>query len=78
MFLVDEAYTSLGTDNSKSYIVIANNCIKSNEKNFTGTELVDYGLFSEKELEYLVNKNIMNGSMNKLAYYNLINNVYKE
>lgn len=75
LFLVDEAYTSLGTDNSKSYIVIANNCIKSNEKNFTGTELVDYGLFSEKELEYLVNKNIMNGSMNKLAYYNLINNV---
>lgn len=75
LFLVDEAYTSLGTDNSKTYIVIANNCIKSNEKNTIGTELVDYGLFSEKELEYLVNKNIMSGAMNKLAYYNLVNNV---
>ena len=75
LFLVDEAYTSPGTDNSKTYIVIANNCIKTNEKNITGTELIDYGLFSEKELEYLINKNIINGAMNKLAYYNLINNV---
>ena len=75
LFLVDEAYTSPGTDNSKTYIVIANNCIKTNKKNSTGTELVDYGLFSEKELEYLINKNIMNGAMNKLAYYNLVNNV---
>lgn len=75
LFLVDEAYTSPGIDNSKSYIVIANNCIKINGKNANGTELVDYGLFLEKELEYLINKNIMNGAMNKLAYYNLINNV---
>lgn len=75
LFLVDEAYTSPGTDNSKIYIVIANNCIKTNKKNVNGTELVDYGLFSEKELQYLVYKNIMNGAMNKLAYYNLVNNV---
>ena len=75
LFLVDEAYTSSGTDNSKSYIVIANNCIKTDEKSISSTELVDYGLFSEKELDYLINKNIMNGAMNKLAYYNLVNNV---
>lgn len=75
LFIVDEAYTSPGTDNSKTYIVIANNCIKTDEKNVSGTELVDYGLFSEKELEYLINKNIMNGAVNKLAYYNLVNNV---
>lgn len=75
LFLIDEAYTSPGTDNSKTYIVVANNCIKIDEKSEDGTELVEYGLFSEKELEYLVNKNIMNGAMNKLAYYNLVNNV---
>ena len=40
-----------------------------------GTELVSYGLFSESELKYLINSNIMNGAMNKLVYYNLINNV---
>ena len=75
LFIIDEAYTSPGTDNSKTYIVVANNCIKTDEKREDGTELVEYGLFSEKELEYLINKNIMNGAMNKLAYYNLVNNV---
>lgn len=75
LFIVDEAYTSPGTDNSVTYIVVANSCIKAGDKNTNGTELVNYGLFSEKELEYLINKNIMNGAMNKLAYYNLFSNV---
>lgn len=75
LFIVDEAYTSPGIDNSITYIVVANNCIKTDEKNINGTELVNYGLFKETELEYLINKNIMNGAMNKLAYYNLVNNV---
>ena len=74
LFIVDEAYTSPGTDNSKTYIVLANNCIKTNEKSSNSSELVDYGLFKEKELKYLINNNIMNGAMNKLAYYNLVNN----
>lgn len=75
LFIVDEAYTSPGTDNSITYIVIANNCIKKEEQNLNSTELINYGLFKENELEYLINKNIMNGAMNKLAYYNLVNNV---
>ena len=75
LFIVDEAYTSPGIDNSITYIVVANNCIKTDEKTVNSTELINYGLFSEKELEYLINKNIMNGAMNKLAYYNLVNNV---
>lgn len=74
LILLDEAYTSPGIDNSKTYIVLANNCIKTDEKYMSGTELVDYELFTEKELKYLIYKNIMNGAMNKLAYYNLINN----
>lgn len=74
LFIVDEAYTSPGIDNSKTYIVVANNCIKTNEKSSNSSELVDYGLFKEKELKYLINNNIMNGAMNKLAYYNLVNN----
>ena len=75
LFIVDEAYTSPGIDNSITYIVVANNCIKTDEKTVTGSELVNYGLFSEKDLKYLIYKNIMNGAMNKLAYYNLVNNV---
>ena len=75
LFIVDEVYTSPGIDNSVTYIVIANNCIESDEKNINSTELINYGLFSEMELKYIVSSNIMNGAMNKLAYYNLINNV---
>jgi len=75
LFIVDKAYTSLGIDNSVTYIVVANNCIKTDEKKVSSTELVTYELFSMNELDYLIDKNIMNGSMNKLAYYNLINNI---
>lgn len=74
LILLDEAYTSPGIDNSKTYIVLANNCIKTDELYIGGTELVDYELFTEKELKFLIYKNIMNGAMNKLAYYNLITN----
>lgn len=75
LFIVDSCYTSPGIDNSTTYIVIANNCIKTEEINVNSTELVNYGLFTEIELEYLINKNIINGAINKLAYYNFVNNV---
>lgn len=75
LFIIDEVYTSVGIDNSISYIVIAKNCIKSKDVNHVGTEFLTYDLFSKQELEYLINNNIMNGAMNKLAYYNLICNI---
>lgn len=75
LFIIDEVYTSVGIDNSISYIVIAKDCIKTNDVNHIGTEFLTYDLFSKQELEYLINNNIMNGAMNKLAYYNLICNI---
>ena len=74
LFVVDEAFSSPGIDNSSTYIVIANDCIKTDKIKTDGTELIKYGLFSEIELKYLINTNIMSGALNKLAYYNLINN----
>lgn len=71
LFIVDEAYSAPGIDNSTTYIVVANNCIKSVEKSNDGTEFVNYGVFSEKELKYLIASNIIKGAMNKLAYYTL-------
>ena len=71
LFIVDE----LNIDDSVTYVVIANNCIKYNEENINSAEFINYGLFSEKELKYLINKNIMNGAMDKLAYYSMVNNV---
>lgn len=75
LFIVDGAYTSPGIDNSITYIVIANNCIKKDKPSNNGTELINYGLFSKAELDYIVNTNIIYGAINKLAYYNLINNI---
>lgn len=75
LFIVDETYIAPGIDNSLTYVVVANNCIKSDEINVNETEFINHGLFSEKELKYLINKNIMNGVMDKLAYYSMINNV---
>lgn len=74
LFIIDAPFTSPGIDNSVTYIVIANNCIKTDKIKTDSTELVNYGLFSEVELNYLISNNIMNGAINKLAYYNLINN----
>lgn len=74
LFIVDEAYSAPGIDNSTTYIVVANNCIKCDELSVGGTELVNYGVFSEKELKYFIASNIMKGAMNKLAYYTLVFN----
>ena len=77
LFIIDQAYTSPGIDNSKTYIVVANNCIKNDKEtlNNPSTELIAYELFTENELTYLINNNIISGAINKLAYYNLINNL---
>ena len=76
LFILDEAYPTPGLDdNSYIYIVVANNCKKVEEVKEIGTELVKYGLFTIEELEYLINNNIMNGSMNKLAYYDLMSRI---
>ena len=75
LFILDEAYISPGIDNATNYIVVAYDCVKTNEQKLDGTELVTYGLFKENELKYIIENNIMNGAMNKLAYYDFIYNV---
>jgi ADP-ribose pyrophosphatase len=77
LFILDEAITS-GIDNSTSYIVVANDCVKTKKVKTDGTELVAYGLFKENELHYIVDSNLMCGAINKLAYYKLANNEYPQ
>ena len=48
------------------------NCVKAFDVN--PNENLTYGIFTEEELKYLLNNNIMSGSLNKLAYYSLQNN----
>ena len=70
--ILDESYYSVGIDNSVCCIVRMKNCVKA--FNVNPNENLTYGIFTEEELKYLLNNNIMCGSLNKLAYYSLQNN----
>lgn len=72
--IIDEVYTSPGIDNSKTYIAIASNCIKMGEEQKIGNEIVSYDIFTKKELDYMIENGIICGAMNRLAYFDLINN----
>ncbi len=70
--ILDNSYYSVGIDNSVCCIVRMKNCVKA--FNVNPNENLTYGIFTEEELKYLLNNNIMCGSLNKLAYYSLQNN----
>ena len=69
--LLDEFYYSVGIDNSICYIVRMKNSVKAFDVN--SNENLTYGVFTEEELKYLLNNNIICGGLNKLAYYSLQN-----
>ena len=73
--ILDNSYYSVGIDNSICYIVRMKNCVKA--FNVNPNENLTYGIFTEEELKYLLNNNVMCGTINKLAYYSMQNNVYK-
>ena len=70
--ILDNSYYSIGIDNSICYVVRIKNSIKA--FNVNPNENLTYGIFTEEELKYLLNNNIMCGTINKLAYYSLKNN----
>ena len=69
--ILDNSYYSVGIDNSICYVVRIKNSIKA--FNVNPNENLTYGIFTEEELKYLLNNNIMCGGLNKLAYYSLQN-----
>lgn len=68
--ILDNSYYSVGIDNSICYVVRIKNSIKA--FNVNSNENLTYGIFTEEELKYLLNNNIMCGTINKLAYYSLL------
>lgn len=70
--ILDNSYYSVGIDNSICYVVRIKNSIKA--FNVNPNENLTYGIFTEEELKYLLNNNIMCGTINKLVYYSLQNN----
>ena len=73
--ILDNSYYSVGVDNSICYIVRMKNSVKA--FNVNPNENLTYGIFTDEELKYLLNNNIMCGTINKLAYYSMQNNDYK-
>ena len=69
--VLDEFYYSVGIDNSICYIVRMKNSVKAFDVN--SNENLTYGIFTEEELKYLLNNNIICGGLNKFAYYSLQN-----
>ena len=75
--IIEEAYTSPGIDNSKTYILLATECKKTTTPSNAGTEYVNYDIFDSKELDYMFINDIIGGAMNKLAYNAITNkNIY--
>ena len=78
LMVLDELYPISGIDNSKTYIVVADDCIEDGNIKIDGNELVSYDLFTQNELDYLFYSDIIKGPLNKLAYYNLKRTKTKE
>lgn len=73
LFIIDQAYSSLGTSSTVIFIVMANYCSLKKSPRTSGHEVLSYDLFSPEEVDYLVENNLIDGAMNKLAYYRLVN-----
>lgn len=69
---IDSYYTQISIDSSIVNIVIAYNCVKTNEQNLGRYEYINYDKFTLKELKELIINNYINGAGNKLAYYELL------
>lgn len=65
--------TQLGIDSSLVNIVIARNCIKANAQSLSENEYINYDEFTFNELSTLIDKNIIFGCVNRLAFYEFIN-----
>ena len=77
LVLLDSYNTSLGIDGSIVNIVIARNCINIDKQKLDPSEYINYGLFSLDEIKELIDNHYINGAGNRLAYYELINNLGK-
>ena len=75
IYHLDSYYSQLGIDSSITHVVVADNCIKQHNQNLSHHEYINYMEFSFEELVELINENVINSVGNKLAFYNLVNNV---
>lgn len=63
----------LGIDSSLVNIVLARNCKKTSDQMLSESEYINHDEFTFEELSMLVDKNIIFGCGNRLAFYEFIN-----
>ena len=66
--------TALGIDGSVINVVFADNCHKVSNQELDESEFINYDLFTLEELDELINSHYINGTGNRLVYYELIKN----
>lgn len=71
--MLDKLYTQLGIDSGTINIVLAKDCVKVSCQNLGDSEYINYMELTFLELKELVDNNIINSSLNKLAFYDLVN-----
>ena len=69
--ILDNYYSTPGIENSIVHIALLENCKKISSQELGEDEYINYGIFTYKELEYLIKQNYIKGCGNKLAYYEL-------
>ena len=77
LMVLDSFRSSLGVDPSVMNIVIAKKCINIDKQSLDPGEYINYALFTLDELKELIDNHYINGASNRLAYYELINNLDK-
>lgn len=69
--ILDEFISSIGTENTKLYIIFVDNAKMGDGQELDDDEYINYELFDFDELTYLINNNYILSSSNRLAYYHL-------
>lgn len=69
--ILDCVVSSIGTENNKTYITFIDNAKKQVKQKLDDDEYVNYIEVTFDELKYLIDKQYILSSSNKLAYYHL-------
>jgi len=75
IIFLDNYQSQLGIDSGIVNIVFANDCIKTDNQNLGESEYINYLELEFNELRELFDNNVINSVGNKLAFYEMINNI---
>ncbi len=75
---IDSYCAQPSIDSGIVHIVIAYNCLKTNDQTLGKYEYINYDEFTLAELKALIDSDYINGAGNKLAFYELLKSIEKK